>query len=253
MQFTGTCKTHIHTLTFRHPKLFKDVFFPFVLIVFQPLLGAVFLHSLCCNTQADTTRPCSHPACQSVPLWFWKSKFERCVRHERQPLQLSGCCLSEIDRCTIGNLHFCARPKRHPRTSWVRTALTDWHEWSGRPGTLRSREHRISFFRTAVAFFRKELQFKTCCGHVTLKLPTTECRHAQAGKDRLFRQDSPRRVLNEIEGAHGTPFTRVRANSHRTMYISCGSRRHDCYQKVVLNAVHSDKNSCELSLNGRVW
>ena len=37
-------------LTFRHPKLFKDVYFPFLLIVFQPLLGAVLLHSLCCNT-----------------------------------------------------------------------------------------------------------------------------------------------------------------------------------------------------------
>ena len=40
----------VQVLTFRHLKLFKDVFFPFVLIVIQPLLGAVLLHSLCCNT-----------------------------------------------------------------------------------------------------------------------------------------------------------------------------------------------------------
>ena len=39
----------VHVLTFRHPKLFKDVFFPSVLIVIQPLLCAVLLHSLCCN------------------------------------------------------------------------------------------------------------------------------------------------------------------------------------------------------------
>ena len=40
----------------RHPKLFKDFFFPFVLIVFQPLLGAVLLHSLCCNTLIKSPR-----------------------------------------------------------------------------------------------------------------------------------------------------------------------------------------------------
>ena len=33
------------------PKLFKDVFPPFVLNVFQPLLGAVLLHSLWCKKQ----------------------------------------------------------------------------------------------------------------------------------------------------------------------------------------------------------
>ena len=37
--------THTH-LHFRHPKLFKDVFFPFVLVLIQPLLGVVLLHSL---------------------------------------------------------------------------------------------------------------------------------------------------------------------------------------------------------------
>ena len=41
------------TYTHGHPKLFKDVFFPFVLIVIQPLLGAVLLHSLCCNTHGN--------------------------------------------------------------------------------------------------------------------------------------------------------------------------------------------------------
>ena len=50
---TWCCRSwlHIHTHTQRYdPKLFKDVFFPFVLIVIQPLLGAVLLHSLRCNT-----------------------------------------------------------------------------------------------------------------------------------------------------------------------------------------------------------
>ena len=42
---THTC---VHTII-RHPKLFKDVCFASVLIVFQPLLGAVLLHSLCYN------------------------------------------------------------------------------------------------------------------------------------------------------------------------------------------------------------
>ena len=43
---------HRHTQehTFQHPKQIKDVFFPFRLLVFQPLLGAVRLHSLCSNT-----------------------------------------------------------------------------------------------------------------------------------------------------------------------------------------------------------
>ena len=40
--------------TFRHPRLFKDVFFAYVLIVFLPLLGAVLVHSLCCNTYIHT-------------------------------------------------------------------------------------------------------------------------------------------------------------------------------------------------------
>ena len=40
---------------------FKDVFFPFVLIVFQPLLGAVLLLSLCCNTHALS------PGARSLP------------------------------------------------------------------------------------------------------------------------------------------------------------------------------------------
>ena len=34
--------------------LFKDVFFPFVLIVILPLLGSVLLHSLFCNTHTHT-------------------------------------------------------------------------------------------------------------------------------------------------------------------------------------------------------
>ena len=38
---------------FRHPKLFKDVFFAYVLIVIQPLLGDVLVHSLCCNTHVS--------------------------------------------------------------------------------------------------------------------------------------------------------------------------------------------------------
>ena len=54
--FIRLTATHTHTHThngasiLRHPKLFKDVFFPFVLIVIQPLLGAVLLHTLCCNS-----------------------------------------------------------------------------------------------------------------------------------------------------------------------------------------------------------
>ena len=43
----------MQVLTFRHPKLIKDVSFTFGLIVFQPLLDAVLLHSLCCNTYRD--------------------------------------------------------------------------------------------------------------------------------------------------------------------------------------------------------
>ena len=46
--------TNTHT---RHPRLFKDVFFAYVLIVFQPLLGAVLVHSLCCNTTTDILFP----------------------------------------------------------------------------------------------------------------------------------------------------------------------------------------------------
>ena len=48
----------VQVLTFRHPALVKDVFLPFRLIVFQPLLGAVLLHSLCWNT----------PSCASGPV-----------------------------------------------------------------------------------------------------------------------------------------------------------------------------------------
>ena len=43
-----------HTYIFRHPELFKDVFFAYVLIVIQPLLGAVLVHSLCCNAHTHT-------------------------------------------------------------------------------------------------------------------------------------------------------------------------------------------------------
>ena len=50
-------RTYTPTLSFRHPKLFKDVFSPFVLIVIQPLLGAVLLHSLCCNTPTLSCTP----------------------------------------------------------------------------------------------------------------------------------------------------------------------------------------------------
>ena len=70
---------HTHTpgiwCVWRHPTLFKDVSFPFVLIVFQPLLGAVLLHSLCCNTHLASggmfSRACSQAWCRSrsrVPL-----------------------------------------------------------------------------------------------------------------------------------------------------------------------------------------
>ena len=54
----------MQVLIFRHPKLFKDVFFAVVLIVIQPLLGAVLLHSLCCNTHTLTVVDVSvvHPA-----------------------------------------------------------------------------------------------------------------------------------------------------------------------------------------------
>ena len=45
-----------HRFPCRHPKLFKDGCFPFVLTVFQPLLGAVLLHSLCCNTLIKSPR-----------------------------------------------------------------------------------------------------------------------------------------------------------------------------------------------------
>ena len=48
-----TCNVVTHTHTHSHtlnPRLFKDVFIAYVLIIFQPLLGAVLVHSVCCNT-----------------------------------------------------------------------------------------------------------------------------------------------------------------------------------------------------------
>ena len=48
--------------------IFKDVFFPFVLIVFQPLLGAVLLHFLCCNTHTHTRHKTGSITCSSV-IW----------------------------------------------------------------------------------------------------------------------------------------------------------------------------------------
>ena len=44
----------VQVLTFWHPRLVKGVFFTFGLIVFQPLLGAVLLHSLSCNTHCHS-------------------------------------------------------------------------------------------------------------------------------------------------------------------------------------------------------
>ena len=45
----------VQVLTFRHPKLIKDVFLTLRLIVLQPLLGAVLLHSLSCNAHTTHT------------------------------------------------------------------------------------------------------------------------------------------------------------------------------------------------------
>ena len=58
----------VHVLVFQRPKLFKEVFFPFRLIVFQPLLHAVLLHSVSCNTHklgavADALRELSIGLC----------------------------------------------------------------------------------------------------------------------------------------------------------------------------------------------
>ena len=50
----------MQVLTFRHPRLIKGVFFTFGLIVFQPLLGAVLLHSLCCNTHRSAAAGRDH-------------------------------------------------------------------------------------------------------------------------------------------------------------------------------------------------
>jgi hypothetical protein len=65
-EMIGMRYAHMHTCT--HPKLFKDVFFAYVLIVIQPLLGAVLVHSLCCNTHTRIPH-----IFLTVPLLFWKS------------------------------------------------------------------------------------------------------------------------------------------------------------------------------------
>ena len=72
-RLSGTASVQV--LTFRHPKLFKDVFFPFVLIVFQPLLGAVLLHSLCCNAHTDMLEKMklTHPGAR--PLAYTDNTF----------------------------------------------------------------------------------------------------------------------------------------------------------------------------------
>ena len=44
----------VQVLTFRYPKLIMNVCLPCRLIVFQPLLVAVLLHSLCCNILSHT-------------------------------------------------------------------------------------------------------------------------------------------------------------------------------------------------------
>ena len=65
----------VQVLIFRHPKLFKDAFFPFVLIVIQPLLGAVLLHSLCCNTFQHALRELSVGLCRGNCVLYKRSLF----------------------------------------------------------------------------------------------------------------------------------------------------------------------------------